>query len=468
MKRLVLILIAAACVAIPSGADEKWRIEVGPPGNEFSSAQEASETKQAPESVRRWAEIIAPDTEVRSATVYSSDLYQVAFENERERYWSLITASDQLVYMVYTDIKEDLTESANAIVPKGKKVAIEIEQLPAAMVETLAKLMPDSAPRKAWYADTLVGPRYIAQVGASVFYATPAGNIRCGGMAGRGALSEVAADATLGPILPESVRALLTPHRERFNLQNQIAQLKEGTGNAGHSFRFVVMGDSRSQQDLWEAIVAHIDGLDPRPAFVINSGDVVVQGGADEFAEYYIPPLLDTAIPHFVAIGNHDTGQGDRANEFKYLFGQDALNYYFDYGNCRFVFLDNVSRNLPWDKVLEIAGGWLADTPSGYRKVLTVHQPPANIQKWAYHAMGVAESKKFTELMAKHRVDEVFLGHIHAYSTATLDGVSYTVAGGGGAGLHDRFGPSGNVHHYVICDVTSEGITQQVVRFYAK
>lgn len=82
--------------------------------------------------------------------------------------------------------------------------------------------------------------------------------------------------------------------------------------------------------------------------------------------------------------------------------------------------------------------------------------------------MNQADSEAFTELMAKHRVDEVFLGHIHAYSTATLDGVSYTVAGGGGAGLHDRFGPSGNVHHYVICDVTSDGITQQVVRFHAK
>ncbi|MHC4708785.1 MAG: hypothetical protein ACYS8I_17105 [Planctomycetota bacterium] len=69
--------------------------------------------------------------------------------------------------------------------------------------------------------------------------------------------------------------------------------------------------------------------------------------------------------------------------------------------------------------------------------------------------------------MTKHKVSEVYLGHIHAYSTAKYGGVDYTISGGGGAGLHDRYGPGGNIHHYVICDVTADGmVRQQVVRFY--
>ena len=69
--------------------------------------------------------------------------------------------------------------------------------------------------------------------------------------------------------------------------------------------------------------------------------------------------------------------------------------------------------------------------------------------------------------MVKHHVDHVFFGHVHAYSTATLNGINYTVSGGGGAGLHNRFGPKGNVHHYIICDVLKDGsMKQQVVRFY--
>lgn len=461
-------VITCLLIATTVNAEQfrKWNVEIGAPGNEFSEVSDETEGSQAPESILRYAKIISPDSEIVSSGIYSSGTYQLVFENERELFWSLISEQGGLVLMYHTDKRERLGEGPGDIVPKGKKVEIEVEQLPLPMVETLAELLPDAKPSKAWYADTLVGPRYLAQVGASVFYATPAGHIRCGAMVAYGGLTEVAADATLGPVLPAGARKALDPHRERFNVMDQIEALKESGGDAADGFRFIVMGDSRSQKDLWEAIVAHIDTLDPKPDFVINSGDVVVAGGAEEFADYYVPPLLNTAIPYFIAIGNHDVGQGNRANEFKYLFGEGSLNYSFDRGNCRFVFLDNISTNLAWEEILELADGWLSGTPGGYRKIVSIHMPPANIEKWAYHAMPAADSKSFTDLMARHGVDEVFLGHIHAYSTATLDGVSYTIAGGGGAGLHDRFGPTGNVHHYVICDVTPGGIKQQVVRFF--
>ncbi len=75
----------------------------------------------------------------------------------------------------------------------------------------------------------------------------------------------------------------------------------------------------------------------------------------------------------------------------------------------------------------------------------------------------------FTGLMSRYEVEHVFLGHIHAYSTAVYDGVPYTITGGGGAGLHDRFGPQGNIHNYVICDRQPDGsVKQRVVRFYPK
>jgi hypothetical protein len=52
---------------------------------------------------------------------------------------------------------------------------------------------------------------------------------------------------------------------------------------------------------------------------------------------------------------------------------------------------------------------------------------------------------------------------------AEFGSVRYTVSGGGGAGLHNRFGALGNVHHYVICDVQPNGtVEQQVVRFHRK
>jgi len=38
----------------------------------------------------------------------------------------------------------------------------------------------------------------------------------------------------------------------------------------------------------------------------------------------------------------------------------------------------------------------------------------------------------------------IFLMSIHSYSTATYEGINYTVAGGGGAGLHKHYGEMGS------------------------
>ena len=493
MKRLCSILILALLVSSLVWAEtgkadplDKWRIEVGPPGNEFSDPQvggkgskaegagaesKGSEMKEEgasiPESAFRWVKTLAPETAVTSTGAYGDSLYVIS-ENQRERYTFLISDPAGLAWLQYTDKLNRIEEAANAIVPRGKRQEIAVDKLPDKMVAILADLMPDLPPSQAWYADTLVGPRYIARVGETVFYATPGGNLRSAAAIAAGGLAEVAATATLGPFLSENVKVLLQPYRDRFNVQNQIERLRKRAGNVDEGFRFIAMGDSRSQKDLWEAITIHIDRLDPKPLFVINAGDVILNGTAAEFADYYIPPLLNTDIPYFIAAGNHDIGKSGEKGTYEYLFGEQSLNFTFDMGKSRFIILDNVSGKMPWEKVLELADGWLTETPKGHKKIVSVHMPPATIEKWAYHAQDLAGSKAFTDLMAKHKVDEVFLGHIHAYSTANLDGVPYTIAGGGGAELHSNFGPLGSVHHYIICDVTPDGITQQVVRFYRK
>ncbi len=208
------------------------------------------------------------------------------------------------------------------------------------------------------------------------------------------------------------------------------------------------------------------DSLVPKPAFVIIVGDIVPSGYVEEFHDYYIPPLLETDIPYFVAIGNHDDGDEGQATEYRYLFGDNSLNFHFDYGGVRFVFMDNVTAVQPYDQTLSWLDRVLSETPPGHGKLVFTHRPPADIEKWAYHAWDLEESIIFTQTMTRRGVEHVFLGHIHAYSTATKNEVLYTITGGGGAGLHDRYGPEGNVHHYVICDVEPDGrLRQTVVRF---
>ena len=172
-------------------------------------------------------------------------------------------------------------------------------------------------------------------------------------------------------------------------------------------------------------------------------------------------------IPYLIAIGNHDFGFKRKAIEYRYLFGNNSLNYYFDYGGYRFVMIDNVTTVQPLAETVDWLDAVLSETPENFHKIVVAHSPFGNVEKWRYHVMDKEHSKAFGDLMSKYKADHVFFGHIHAYSTATFNGVDYTVSGGGGAGLHDRFGPTGNVHHYIICDVLPDGtLKQQIVRFH--
>lgn len=477
-KEKLLVLLLALCVALPgcsgSGASERvgqWRVEVGPPGNEF---YEWPKAKPPSEAVLRWARIFAPHAKVTEWEL-DSDGYQIDAEAGEEQYKFDVTLKGELFELQYENDATNVEEQADELVLRGTKKSIAVSDVPKAALETLARAMPDAKPSKAWTADTIVGLRYVILIGKMAFYARPDGQIQAGGLVSIGALDEIdpadrLEDETAAgdpKKFSAKLEALLGRYRQRFNFENLIKRLGRWPKSDDGSFRYVVMGDSRSQWGLWSNIVKHIDGLEPKPAFVINSGDVVPKGYAREYSQYYIPPLLKTGIPFLVAIGNHDDGSDSMAQEYRYLFGAKALNYYFDYGKARYVFIDNVTDVQPYEETLKWLDKSLSDTPKGYRKYVAAHKPPSTIEKWAYHAWDDSNSWVFTDLMTKHEVDEVYLGHIHAYSTAHYNEVDYTLSGGGGAGLHDRYGLLGNVHHYIICNVMADGtVKQQVVRFY--
>lgn len=481
LRQRLFVLLLALCVALPAfsgsgipGRIGLWRVEVGPPGNEF---YELPTSKMPPpsEAVLRWAKIIAPHAKVTEWEVENGG-YRIHAEVGEEEYQFDVSSDGKLLELEYENNTTDTKEERDELVLRGTKKRIAVSEVPKVALETLARAMPGVKPSKIWTAETIAGPRYVIVVDEMAFYARPDGQIQAGGLISEGALEEI--DPPPSPqedkktardlkSFNAELAELLGPYRERFNFENQIRRLGKGPVSADGSYRYVVIGDSRSQWELWSNMVEHIDRLEPKPDFVVNSGDIVPKGYAREYREYYIPALLQTNIPYFVAIGNHDDSSESMAREYRYLFGQNALNYYFDYGKARYVFIDNVTEVRPSQETLRWLDETLTDTPKGYRKCVAAHKPPSTIEKWAYHAWDDAESTVFTDLMTKYQVDEVYLGHIHAYSTATFGGINYTLSGGGGAGLHDRYGPLGNVHHYVICDVMADGtVKQQVVRFY--
>ena len=469
---LVIAISAWAQSPIPTEVGN-YRVVVGPAGNEFYDPPLAKGVTEPPEpsdAVMHWAKTITPDAEVFEVKFNGSSdpsEYRIKTRDGDDEFKFYVLDNGDLTWMDCRNTRNQIRESADAIVPVGGKYSININQVPEPFLTKLSKAFPGEEAKNAWFADTLVGPRYLVEIDGRVFYATPGGLIHCMGKAKDGGLEEVSIDKTMGPGEGLTVEDLVAKWGDRFNYADAIATLKANQPK-DNTFRYIVMGDCRDQRPLLDSMVQHIDALDPKPAFVIISGDAVRHGYADEYDSYLFPALAKTEIPYFIAIGNHDVGMGARADEFRAMFGEDTLNFHFDYGKSRFVFLDNCSVTTQWSDNLNLADQWLKSAPKDFRTYVSLHKPPTTIKKWAYHAMSEKDSVPFTDLMTKHQVDEVYCGHIHAYSTASLDGVDYTLSGGAGAGLHGRFGPRGSVHHYVICDSTNEGVEQQLVRFYKK
>jgi len=444
----------------------QWRVVTGPPGNEFYLSPETN-NRPPSEEVIRITRIFVPHIKA-SKWEMDDDNYDIRCEEGYEEYRFEITPQGDLIKLRYENDETNVDEDAEELVLRGTKKSIMVSELPERTLAMLANAYPNLRPEQVWTAETIAGQRYVIKIGKMAFYARNDGQIQTGRRIDDGGLNEIDPPIKMNENeFEEEVSKLLGPYQKYFNFEDNIKRMGGNTKGEDRSYRYVVMGDSRSNWDLWSNMVKHIDGLVPKPTFVINSGDIVPMGYAREFREYYIPPLLKTEIPFFVAIGNHETGDNDMAYAYRYLFGDKSLNYYFDFGKARFIFFDNTSVVNSSEKNLKWLEKTLMETPKDYRKYVIAHKPPSTITKWAYHAWDDIESKIFTDLMTGHEVDEVYLGHIHAYSTAKYGGVNYTLSGGGGAGLHDRYGPGGNIHHYIICDVSPQGhLKQQVVRFY--
>jgi len=447
-----------------------WRVEVGPPGNTFYEAPaEAAEASPPTDAMFEMVKRIAPEyTEVKRWELEDGKEYFIRAESESEEYDFLFSLEGELLELEYENDLIVVDEAPGEMIITGTKKSVPVNEVPKEALKTLGELFPGVSPDEGWQVSTAAGPRFVIVSEGRAFFSRPDGQIQAIGLLEDGALDEVDPP---GEMNLEEIRAdaanRLGSFQEKFNFEKQIAKLGKGPSSADGEYRFVIIGDSRSNPGLWPNIIKHIDLLDPKPDFVINTGDIVRRGYTDEYLDYYIPPLLETNIPFFVALGNHDDGDSAMAVEYQTLFGANSLNFYFDYGNRRFIVIDNVTKVIDYGETLAWLEQALEETPPDHSIIVAAHKPPATVEKWAYHSWDEENSKIFSDLMTKHEVEHAFFGHIHAYSTAQFQGIDYTIAGGGGAGLHDRYGPAGNVHHYVICDVQSDGtIRQQVARFY--
>ena len=265
----------------------------------------------------------------------------------------------------------------------------------------------------------------------------------------------------------------LVPNEE-YSVLVKVDGIEERCGFktlGSRSFKFVIYGDTRTNEDWHEMVCKEI--AKEKPLFVINVGDLVENGESLEDWNKFFKALksLSAVSPYFPVLGNHEKNSNIYYQAFMLPKGGGDFQrrwYSFDAGDVRFIVLDS---NVPeGTSLFEKQTKWLIEDLERNRdkkfKLVFFHHPfytntpneePTHEESWRW-------------IFEKYKVDVVFSGHIHDYERFLKNGVIYMVTGGGGAplgfGLYspDRKHLPGSVKeaagylHYVLAEVQEDGI----------
>ncbi len=176
--------------------------------------------------------------------------------------------------------------------------------------------------------------------------------------------------------------------------------------------------------------IAQISRLDPPPAFVIFTGDLI----NDEDAQSYcvLKHLTDQlSVPTYFAMGNHDLRQpfrqvflgAQQPSSTPYYYAFEAVQY-------RFIVLDSLVEGEVGGALDVTQLSWLDATLAAdplRPTILFVHHPPVPTGIDWLDAHAIANSTELLEVLAKNRqIRRVFFGHVHMPLHITVRGVQFT------------------------------------------
>ena len=250
-------------------------------------------------------------------------------------------------------------------------------------------------------------------------------------------------------------------------IQEKIAALER----IPPKFNFVVLGDTRTGDDVYRKVIAMAAGR--KPALVVNTGDQIAQPGDREQWANFWAMSKPVTMPYFLTVGNHDASPGVDGSEQVYRDEVDLpgneLYYSFTAGKALFIVLDSSLKG----EEKRIAGRqftWLESELAGVKQQLIfvfVHHPLFPEKGTGKHSGNSLdrypdERDRLHGLFKKHHVTAVFQGHEHVYLRKVVDGVLYITAGGGGAPLYAK-DEDGGFHHYIHLTVDGGRMSGEVV-----
>ena len=250
-------------------------------------------------------------------------------------------------------------------------------------------------------------------------------------------------------------------------LLNDKAREILNSQTVSYPFTFVVLGDSRDEvadpalSPVFEfEIMPQISALTPKPKFVIHVGDFLFRGHNAEYVRYYnfaLNWMNSNQIPLFSVPGNHEFYKDtiskvpliiDDGYEIfqNYVMTKNSTGNYdfsFDYGNCRFICINNVMHHGQpgWGYGYKItidqknwAEGLLTDVGCPANVISCAHVP---LRTFAWN-ITLPNYPEYYAMLESHNIRANFAGHNHRYTrTYRCPHMFDIVTGGGGADLDD-------------------------------
>ena len=199
-----------------------------------------------------------------------------------------------------------------------------------------------------------------------------------------------------------------------YGIWSQDMTFETSSDPAGNSFRFVTLGDSRTNQNDWQTISSMVPACD----FVLFSGDIVSNGSVtsdwDKWFEYGNDFISSHLVYH--SLGNHEAQSGGYVNDTNYFVLPESatgkeLYYSFTMGNAIIISLNSED---PGDVTQY---NWLVSTLAANQdktwKIIFFHKPFYTSPTHTTDMHGYFNTwwKAFDD----YGVDIIINGHTHNY-----------------------------------------------------
>lgn len=186
------------------------------------------------------------------------------------------------------------------------------------------------------------------------------------------------------------------------------------------------IGEDPSHTEVGLSEVDAVNNMTPSPDFVINCGDLVDEGTADQYVVYH-QVFGKLRFPLYDCPGNHDVRWAPLGKESFQNAMHEPLYRSFDHDGCHFILLDSTV-------LLEHWGHFEASELTWLRNDLKKTGRDTPVFIFFHHWVGritimVDNEDEFFDIIKPYNVKIVFCGHGHANLTWRVNGVQYVMAG---------------------------------------